>query len=197
MNNMRILILDNYDSFTYNLVQYVEEIGYKSLDVIRNDEITIEQVQAYDCIIISPGPGIPSESGMTLEIIKTYAKSKAILGVCLGLQAIVESYGGEIYNMDDIYHGISADVYIQDTYDPLFQNISSPFAAGRYHSWAADRTSLPAELIVTAVDEDGNVMALRHRSDPVWGVQFHPESIMTPEGKTMLKNFLNRAKESV
>jgi len=194
---MNILILDNYDSFTYNLVQYVEELQGLSIDVKRNDAITVFEVSAYDCIIISPGPGIPSESGITLELIKEYFDSKPILGVCLGLQAIVEAFGGEIYNMDEVYHGISTDVEIMDTEDLLFQNINSPFKAGRYHSWAAVRENFPAELNITAVDSEGSVMALKHKSAELYGVQFHPESIMTPEGKKMLRNFLAVTEKSI
>lgn len=194
---MNILILDNYDSFTYNLVQYVEELQGLSIDVKRNDAITVFEVSAYDCIIISPGPGIPSESGITLELIKEYFDSKPILGVCLGLQAIVEAFGGEIYNMDKVYHGISTDVEIIDNEDLLFQNINSPFKAGRYHSWAAVRENFPAELNITAVDSEGSVMALKHKSAELYGVQFHPESIMTPEGKKMLRNFLAVTEKSI
>jgi len=194
---MKILILDNYDSFTYNLVQYVEEIQGSAVDVYRNDAIGLAEVAAYDCIIISPGPGIPEESGITLELIKRYYKEKAIFGVCLGLQAIVESFGGKIYNMDEIYHGISSDMEIVDKSDPLFENIRSPFQAGRYHSWAAEKESFPAELKITAIDSDGSIMALRHNSAQLWAVQFHPESIMTPSGKTMLSNFLKLAEKGV
>jgi len=194
---MNILILDNYDSFTYNLVQYVKELQGLSIDVKRNDAITVFEVSAYDCIIISPGPGIPSESGITLELIKEYFDSKPILGVCLGLQAIVEAFGGEIYNMDEVYHGISTDVEIIDNEDLLFQNINSPFKAGRYHSWAAVRENFPAELNITAVDSEGSVMALKHKSAELYGVQFHPESILTPEGKKMLRNFLAVTEKSI
>jgi len=194
---MKILVLDNYDSFVYNLVQYVEEIIGESVDVFRNDALKISEVDAYDCIILSPGPGVPEESGITLELIKTYYSTKPILGVCLGLQAIVESFGGEIYNMNEIYHGISSLTEITEKSDPLFKGVNSPFMAGRYHSWAAVRETFPAELIITAVDEKGAVMALRHRKAPLWAVQFHPESIMTLEGKKMLRNFLKSAEELI
>lgn len=189
---MRILLLDNYDSFTYNLVHHIEEIQGNEVEVLRNDEISVEAVAAYDCIIISPGPGVPKESGITLEVIKKYYSTKPILGVCLGLQAIVESFGGEIYNLDDIYHGITSDIVVVDKNDPLFKGVPSPFPAGRYHSWAAVKEGFPEVLKITAVDKEGSVMALRHRTADLWAVQFHPESIMTPDGKQMLANFLEQ-----
>jgi anthranilate synthase component 2 len=190
---MRVIIIDNYDSFTYNLVQYIEEILFQEIDVFRNDEIEIDALENYDAIIISPGPGIPSESGITKEIIEKYGPSKCIFGVCLGLQAITEVYGGEIYNLDTVFHGVSTQIEILDKSDIVFKNIESPFEAGRYHSWAAQKSKMPADLIVTAVDEDGSIMALRHKTHQVFGVQFHPESIMTKVGKDLLKNFLDHA----
>jgi anthranilate synthase component 2 len=190
---MRVIIIDNYDSFTYNLVQYIEEILLQEIDVFRNDEIEIEALENYDAIIISPGPGIPSESGITKEIIEKYGPSKCIFGVCLGLQAITEVYGGEIYNLDTVFHGVSTHIEILDKSDIVFKNIESPFEAGRYHSWAAQKSKMPADLIVTAVDEEGSIMAIRHKTHQVYGVQFHPESIMTKVGKDLLKNFLDHA----
>jgi len=190
---MRVIIIDNYDSFTYNLVQYIEEVLLQEIDVYRNDEIEINALEAYDAIVISPGPGIPSESGITMEVIKKYGPSKCIFGVCLGLQAITEVYGGEIYNLDTVFHGVSTQIEILDKSDVIFKNIESPFEAGRYHSWAAEKTKIPDDLVITAVDEEGSIMALRHKTHQVYGVQFHPESIMTKVGKDLLKNFLDHA----
>lgn len=185
-----ILMLDNYDSFTYNLVQYIEEIIDDEITVRRNDEITIEEVDAFDTIILSPGPGLPHEAGILMELIRTYAATKNILGVCLGQQAIGEAFGGTLDNLEKVYHGVSTRIRITDTKELLFKGLSSEIEVGRYHSWVVKNQGFPKELDITAVDHNGQIMALRHKKYKVRGVQFHPESIMTPDGKQMLRNFL-------
>lgn len=191
---MKILVLDNYDSFTYNLVQYLRELHDGVVDVFRNDEITVEEVAAYDAILLSPGPGLPGTAGIMPELIYYYAPLKPIFGVCLGMQAIGEAFGRKLSNLDQVYHGIATEVKIIVPNDPLFADIESPFEAGRYHSWVVDRAAQPDDLLVTAIDKYHKIMALRHRTYPTWGVQFHPESVMTPAGKKMLENFLLQAK---
>lgn len=186
---MKILVLDNYDSFTYNLIHYIKELSSDTVDVFRNDEISIEQVAMYDKILLSPGPGIPSEAGIMPQVIKTYGVSKCILGVCLGHQAIVEAYGGEIYNMPQVYHGVESLLTITST-DILYNDIPPTFTAGRYHSWNAVKNTLPDCFEITAVDESGEVMSIKHKSHNVRGVQYHPESVLTPEGKKIIKNWL-------
>ena len=186
---MKILVLDNYDSFTFNLVQYIQEILGSKVDVRRNDAITLDAVAEYDAIILSPGPGLPSEAGIMPELIRRYAPEKAILGVCLGHQAIGEAFGAELENLAEVYHGVETPVSVTDHGEPLFRNIASQFQAGRYHSWAVKADRLPASLLVTAVDDKGAIMAMRHREYNVRGVQFHPESIMTEAGRQMLENF--------
>lgn len=190
---MKILVLDNYDSFTYNLVQYLMEITGKELEVFRNDAISLAEVDEYDVIILSPGPGLPSEAGIMPDIIKKYGAYKPILGVCLGLQAIGEAYGAKLHNLERVFHGVATSVSITDTEDPVFMDLPASFKAGRYHSWVVKPESLPEVLKVTAVDEAGSIMALRHIEHPVFGLQFHPESIMTEYGKEMLSNFLKEA----
>jgi len=191
---MNILILDNYDSFTYNLVHIVEEITGKLPDVFRNDKISVEEIQRYDAIILSPGPGIPSEAGILKEVIRTYAGIKPIFGVCLGLQAITEVFGGRIENLNDVFHGVATEMRIVKEDCVLFKNISNTFEAARYHSWIASNVDFPEELEITVVDEEGSVMALRHREYPIEAVQFHPESILTPDGKQMIQNFIESIK---
>jgi len=186
----RILIIDNYDSFTYNLVQAVESIQKQKIDVYRNDKITVDQCNQYEYIIVSPGPGIPEESGETLNIIKTYYTQKKIFGVCLGLQTIAVALGGELDNLNDVYHGIETPMHVIEDC-PIYKNIESPFNAGRYHSWVAKKEKLPVELVINCTDKDGQIMGLHHKQYPVYGVQFHPESIMTPSSNLMLENFLN------
>lgn len=187
---MKILIFDNYDSFTYNLVHHVRELGYQDVDVYRNDQISLEAVQAYDKVILSPGPGIPSEAGLLLPLIQTYAPSKSILGVCLGEQAIGEAFGAQLHNLEEVYHGVASEVTrVAEHY--IFDGLPTQIQVGRYHSWVVSAEGLPACLEVTAVDNQGQIMALRHRDYDVHGVQFHPESILTPEGKTILSNFLS------
>lgn len=186
---MKLLVLDNYDSFTYNLVQYIQEILGHDIDVIRNDQITVDEVNKYEAIILSPGPGLPKDAGIMPELIKEYAHRKAIFGVCLGHQAIGEAFGGEVYNLSQVYHGIETPMQVTKA-DVLFENIPETFSAGRYHSWSVRKENLPDCFEVTAEAEDGTIMAMRHKSYNVRGVQFHPESVMTEHGKQMLRNWL-------
>lgn len=186
----KILIIDNYDSFTYNLVHLVNEIGLQC-DVWRNDQFKLEDVDAYDKIILSPGPGIPSEAGLLLDVIKKYAPTKSIFGVCLGQQAIAEAFGGSLYNLKQPMHGIATPITITDHKEKLFTDLPHTFNVGRYHSWVVDEKAIPDELTVTAIDEvDNSAMAIRHKQYDVRGVQFHPESILTEYGKEMMKNWL-------
>jgi anthranilate synthase component 2 len=188
---MKILVLDNYDSFTFNLVQYIERILGQPVDVFRNDQIALEEIEKYDAIVLSPGPGLPSEAGIMPELIKRYAPKKAILGVCLGHQAIGEAFGGQLENLSQVYHGIETAVDVVDAEEPLFAGVPQSFQAGRYHSWVVKKEDLPESLVVTAVDGQGMIMAFRHKEYNVRGVQFHPESIMTEWGMRMLENFLS------
>lgn len=193
---MKILILDNYDSFVYNLVQYLEEISGASIDVFRNDAISLDAVDAYDLIVLSPGPGVPEEAGILLELIKRYASSKVIFGVCLGHQAIGEAFGAKLYNLPNVYHGIEHPMRLTNEVAMLFEGVPAEFTAGRYHSWSIDPATLPDELVVTAVTaDDGAIMAIRHKEYDVYGVQFHPESILTKTGPLMLKNLVNHVKK--
>lgn len=187
---MKILVLDNYDSFTYNLVQYIQDLTGQKIDVVRNDAIELDDVAAYDIIVLSPGPGVPAEAGIMLPIIRRYAAEKPILGVCLGHQAIGEAFGADLENLDQVYHGIETPIKVIDEQDPLFREVADVFQAGRYHSWVIQKDSLPADLKITAIDVKGEIMAMRHRTYPIFGVQFHPESVMTAAGKQMLTNFL-------
>lgn len=192
----KILILDNYDSFTYNLVQMVEEISNINVDVHRNDEINLEQVAQYDKIILSPGPGIPSEAGILLPLIKRYASTKSILGVCLGHQAIGEVFGAELINLSRVYHGVSNKIKLVESVasssfrNDWFKNLNHEIEVGRYHSWVLNEKYVPADIEVTAKDESGMIMALRHHEYDVQGVQFHPESVLTPLGRKMMENWL-------
>lgn len=186
---MKILVFDNYDSFTYNLVHLVEKITHGKVDVFRNDEIPLEKVKDYDKIILSPGPGIPEEAGLLLPLIKEYAASKSILGVCLGHQAIGESFGGKLVNLSTVYHGVAMPCrFIKDT--PLFKGLPQTIDVGRYHSWVVSDENFPEELEITAVDEHNYIMALQHKNLDVQGVQFHPESVLTPLGETILRNWI-------
>lgn len=186
---MKILILDNYDSFTYNLVHLVKELGYDNVDVYRNDKITLEEIDKYDKIILSPGPGIPSEAGLLLPIIKKYASSKSILGVCLGHQAIGEAFGAKLVNLEDVYHGVTtrADIIAEDY---ILKGLDNEIEVGRYHSWIVDSKGLSECFIVTAIDKEGQIMAMKHKEFDVHGVQFHPESVLTPKGSIIVQNFL-------
>lgn len=186
----RILVLDNYDSFTYNLVHLIGKVSDLPLDVFRNDKITLDAVGQYNKILLSPGPGIPSEAGIMPELIKKYAPTKSIFGVCLGEQAIGEAFGGKIYNLTEVYHGIATPIKVIAKDELLFKDIPATFKAGRYHSWVVDN-NMPAELEITAVDEQNKVMALRHKKYDVRGVQFHPESILTEYGEQLMKNWIN------
>jgi len=189
----KIILIDNYDSFSYNLVHAIEEIIGHEITVKKNDQLTIDEVAAYDYIILSPGPGLPDESGLLKAIIKKYKETKKILGVCLGLQAIAEVYGCELKNLEKVYHGIQSDIYTTDEPTLLFKNLPKPFKAGRYHSWVIDEQSITDDLRITSRDDNGQIMSIEHRNDKVYAVQFHPESIMTLEGNLMLTNFLKNA----
>ncbi len=186
---MKILIIDNYDSFTYNLVHLVNEIGFET-EVWRNDQYQLSDVASFEKIILSPGPGIPSESGLLMQTIKTYAETKSIFGVCLGLQAIAEVFGGDLYNLSQPFHGVATHITITDASDSLFKGIPTHLKVGRYHSWAVNKSTLPSALHIIAEDETGVIMALRHRTLNICGVQFHPESVLTEYGKKILENWL-------
>src|ERR1051325_9499084 len=193
---MKILVFDNYDSFTYNLVHLVEKIMHAKTDVYRNDQIALEKVKDYDKIILSPGPGIPEEAGLLLPLIKEYSPTKSILGVCLGLQAIGEAFGGKLINLSTVYHGVATPVtvvngessMVNKSTKNLFEGLPQTFLPGRYHSWILSKDNFPEELEITALDENGYVMALRHKRYDVQGVQFHPESVLTPDGEKIMRN---------
>lgn len=190
---MKILVIDNYDSFTYNLVHYLHEIHEGEVVVLRNDVVDVEAAAGYDAILFSPGPGIPEEAGNMPAIIKALAGKVPMLGVCLGHQAIGESFGGTLVNLDKVYHGVMTAVQVVNEAHEIFEGVPTIFDAGRYHSWVVSKDDFPEVLEVTAVSPDGEIMALRHKSYPIHGVQFHPESIMTAEGKRILGNFLKVA----
>lgn len=189
---MNILLIDNYDSFTYNLSQYLEEEGGDDVEVTvwRNDQFDIDDVECFDKIVLSPGPGVPDEAGLLKAVIRRYAPTKPLLGVCLGEQAIGEVFGAEIYNLNTVFHGIQSSVRIVAS-DYIFDNLSDSIKVGRYHSWVVGKEDFPAELEVTAVSDEGQIMALKHRVYDVHGIQFHPESILTPKGRTIIRNFIN------
>jgi len=187
---MRVLLIDNYDSFTYNLAHDLKEIDQVMLTIVKNDEIGLEEMGNFNKIIISPGPGLPKDNGNIIEAIRVHYQRIPILGVCLGLQAIYEAFYGSLINLPRVHHGVSSSVNIIDDEDVIFKNIASPFKAGRYHSWVCDPSHIPEQLLITAVDDHGSIMACRHPHFPLHGIQFHPESILTPEGKKMLKNFI-------
>ena len=186
---LKILVIDNYDSFVYNLVHYLEELDC-TVTVKRNDQLDLNEVEQYDKILLSPGPGIPDEAGLLKEIIKQYAPTKSMLGVCLGQQAIGEVFGGNLTNLDKVFHGVatSATQLVED--EPLFKNINKEFEIGRYHSWVVSSENFPSDLEITSLDQNGQIMSLRHKHYDVRGVQFHPESVLTPEGKKMIKNWV-------
>ena len=186
---MKIVIIDNYDSFTYNLSHLVKELGAE-VSVVRNDEFELEALDAFDKIILSPGPGIPSEAGLLLEVIRHYAGRKPILGVCLGHQAIGEVFGGKLTNLSTVFHGVATEG-TQLGNDYLFDGLPERITMGRYHSWVVDREGWPEALEVTALSDEGQVMALRHRKMDIHGIQFHPESVLTPDGRHMLENFIS------
>ncbi len=182
-------MIDNYDSFTYNLVHLVKELGAE-IDVYRNDQFKMEDLQAYDKIMLSPGPGIPSEAGLLTEVIRSYAGRKPILGICLGEQAIGEVFGGSLVNLSEVFHGVQTPAHIVGE-DYIFKGLDKDIQVGRYHSWVVDAKSLPACLEATALSDEGHIMALRHKEYDIRGIQFHPESVLTPEGRTMIQNWLN------
>ncbi len=188
----RILIIDNYDSFTYNLVHYVNEYNLHHTDVFRNDKIALDDIRNYDGILLSPGPGIPSEAGRLLEIIDRYKDSKKIFGVCLGLQAIAEVFGGSLLNTDKVYHGVATNINIIKPVHYLFQDMPCNFPGGRYHSWVVNKETVPSCLNIDALDDEQAIMAMSHRELDVCGVQFHPESILTPQGKKIVFNWLKK-----
>ena len=186
---MKLLILDNYDSFTYNLVHLVEKVSDIEIDVIRNDAISLEEVNGFDKIILSPGPGLPKEAGIMPELIKAYANSKSILGVCLGMQAIGEAYGGQLKNLTTVCHGQAMPIQIIKE-DVLFANCPKTFTVGRYHSWVVNSVNFPTELEITAIDEQQHIMALKHKSLDIHAVQFHPESILSEYGEVIIRNWI-------
>ena len=186
----RILVIDNYDSFTYNLVHYLEDLDCE-VTVLRNDELIIEDVEDFDKVLLSPGPGLPADAGLLEAIIKQYASSKSILGICLGQQAIGEVFGGSLINLETVYHGVATTIRVVAEDEPLFNGLGKEMPVGRYHSWSVATTNFPEALEITSVDKNGQVMSLRHKIYDVRGVQFHPESILTPNGKKMLENWVN------
>jgi len=186
---MKVLIIDNYDSFTYNLVHIVQSILNQKVDVVRNDKLDIDKVAEYDKIILSPGPGIPDEAGFLKDVIKRYAPQKSIFGVCLGLQAIGEVFGAELINLTEVFHGVATEIFIKSP-DYIFEGIDKKFMAGRYHSWVVSNKDLPEDLEITAIDSENQIMAIKHKKYDVKGVQFHPESILTKEGQDIIRNFL-------
>ncbi len=187
----KILILDNYDSFTYNLVHYVEANLNYEVDVFRNDEISLEDINNYGTMILSPGPGLPKDAGILNELIKKYAPTKKILGVCLGMQAIGEVFGGRLINLNSVFHGVATPIEVVDKSDLLFKDLPVSFHIGRYHSWVISNEGFPEVLKITSIEENNQIMSLKHKEYKVYGVQFHPESILTEYGKELITNFLN------
>lgn len=201
---MKTIIIDNYDSFTYNLAHLVKELGAET-EVLRNDRFRLEELERFDKIILSPGPGIPEEAGLLLDVIRTYKGRKSILGVCLGEQAIGQAFGGRLTNLSEVFHGVQTEVRIRNEElimkreeralleeDYIFRGLPEEILVGRYHSWVVDREGFPDELAITAISPEGQIMALKHRQYDIHGIQFHPESVLTPEGKTIVKNWLFR-----
>ena len=186
---MKIVVIDNYDSFTYNLVHYLEDLG-ATVTVFRNDEFELTELEVFDKIVLSPGPGIPDEAGLLKEVIKTYAKTKSILGICLGMQAIGEVFGGTLTNLEKVYHGVASKITIIEN-DTIFNNLPNEIEVGRYHSWVISNDNFPQNLIITSLDENNQIMSIKHSVYDVRGVQFHPESILTPEGKKILEEKLS------
>ncbi len=186
----KILVFDNYDSFTYNLVHYIEEIVGYSVDVYRNDQIALDEIEKYDKILLSPGPGVPCDAGVLIPLIQRYGASKSIFGVCLGHQAIAEAFGGSISNLPKVYHGVATPITIVDDGEYLFDGIPKEICVGRYHSWVVNEQDLPACFTITSRDEEGKIMGIHHNEFDVRGVQFHPESILTEQGKKMMENWL-------
>lgn len=187
---MKILVIDNYDSFVYNLVHYLEELDCEVV-VKRNDQFHMDEVAAYDKVLLSPGPGIPEEAGLLKELIATYAGKKPIFGVCLGQQAIAEVFGGSLINLKNVFHGVSTTAKILVSNEALFTGLGNEIEIGRYHSWVVSNDSFPNELEITSIDENDQIMSLRHREFDIKGVQFHPESVLTPKGKEIIKNWVH------
>lgn len=186
---MKVVLIDNYDSFTYNLYHLLRELEV-DVTVFRNDQFQLNDLKAYDKIMLSPGPGIPSEAGLLMQVIKEYAGKKPILGICLGEQAIGESFGGTLVNLSEVFHGVQTPAHIVEN-DYIFEGLPKDIQVGRYHSWVVDAASIPNCLEITATSDEGQVMALRHKDYDIRGIQFHPESVLTPDGKTMIKNWVN------
>lgn len=185
---MKIVVIDNYDSFTYNLVHYIEDLG-ATVTVFRNDAFELKELEVFDKIVLSPGPGIPEEAGLLKEVIQTYAKTKSILGICLGMQAIGEVFGGTLTKLENVFHGVVSKITIIEN-DFIFNKLPNEMEVGRYHSWVISNDSFPQNLIITSVDENKNIMSIKHSVYDVRGVQFHPESILTPEGKKIVENWI-------
>ncbi len=186
---IKIVVIDNYDSFVYNLVHYIEELDCE-VTVMRNDQFELEDLKYFDKIVLSPGPGIPDEAGLLKQVIKEYAATKPILGVCLGHQAIAEVFGGKLENLSTVYHGVATNAIIISPNETLFNGLQKQITIGRYHSWIVSKNTLPTDLDITSVDEEGHIMSLRHKVFNICGVQFHPESVLTPNGKEIIKNWL-------
>jgi anthranilate synthase component 2 len=186
----KVLVLDNYDSFTYNLVHYVKEHPNFEVDVFRNDKISLKDVAKYDTIILSPGPGLPEDAGILKVLIKQYAPTKKILGVCLGMQAIGEVFGGNLVNLENVFHGVATPIQVTKTTDLLYKDLPTEFNVGRYHSWVVAQEDFPEELEITSIEKNGQIMSLKHKDFKLYGVQYHPESILTEHGKKMIHNFL-------
>ena len=184
-----IVVIDNYDSFTYNLVHYLEDLNC-TVTVLRNDEFELDELEKFDKILLSPGPGVPDEAGLLKDVIRKYATSKPILGVCLGQQAIGEVFGGNLINLEKVYHGVASTITLSVTDESLFEGLGTEFEVGRYHSWVVANEGFPADLQVTSTDENGQIMSIRHKTFDVKGVQFHPESVLTPNGKKILENWV-------
>ncbi|MFW6289698.1 MAG: anthranilate synthase component II [Mariniphaga sp.] len=196
MKQMKILVIDNYDSFTWNLVHAIKKISGFQVDVFRNDEIRLEEIDKYDKIVLSPGPGLPGEAGLLLDIIKTYASRKSILGVCLGHQAIGEAFGAKLLNMNRVIHGMATPVKVSAPGNELFKGLPETFEVGRYHSWIVQKDNLPDCFEVTSCDTEGMIMSMKHKTYNVEGVQFHPESVLTPLGEKIIENWLKAPTDS-
>jgi anthranilate synthase component 2 len=188
----KLVIIDNYDSFTYNLAHYLEDLGCQ-VTIYRNDTFDLEEIEPFEYIVLSPGPGIPDEAGLTKKVIQTYGKNRKIMGVCLGLQAIAEVFGGKLLNLNQVFHGVSSVIKIIEPSHFMFQNIPNPMEVGRYHSWVMDAKQIPDCIQILAQDDDGSIMAIQHKELNICAVQFHPESILTPDGKKLLQNWLEQS----
>lgn len=190
MKKKKIAVIDNYDSFVYNLVHYLEELDCE-VTVFRNDQFHIEDLKDFDKILLSPGPGIPEEAGLLKQVIQSYAATKPIFGVCLGQQAIGEVFGGSLTNLKEVFHGVASNVSLTTKTEPLFKGLKSNFDVGRYHSWVVSKENFPESLEITSLDDTGEIMSIRHKEFDICGVQYHPESVLTPDGKTIIKNWVN------